>query len=58
VTEDALDETVHASALAELAAGPLTLNELAFRLRQGGALAQYDGLGDDALAELIDEILL
>jgi hypothetical protein len=58
VTEDVLDEMVRASAFAELAAGPLALNELAIRLRQGGALAHYDGLGDDALAELLDEILL
>ena len=58
MTEEAHDEMVRASAFAELAAGPLTLNELAFRLRQGGALAHYDGLGDDALSELLDEILL
>jgi hypothetical protein len=58
VTEDALDEIVLASAFAELAGGPLTLNNLTLRLRRRGALAHYDGLGDDALAELVDEILL
>lgn len=58
MTEDAPYERVLTWAFAELAARPLALDELARRLRRSGALADSDAWGDDALAELLDEILL
>ncbi len=52
------EDLIHSAALAELANGPMELNDLTDRLRRAGALDDLEGL-DDERAELeLDDALL